>query len=44
MGSRLLFDIHFHIATSEILKTYGREVVPITIEEMKLYLLTEQGV
>ncbi|KAJ3507312.1 hypothetical protein NLJ89_g6373 [Agrocybe chaxingu] len=28
-------------AISEILKTNGREMVPITVEEMKLYMLTE---
>ncbi|CAA7264014.1 unnamed protein product [Cyclocybe aegerita] len=30
-------------AVSEILKTNGREMVPITVEEMKLYMLTEYG-
>jgi hypothetical protein len=40
-----LLDIIFNprIATSEILKTNGREMVPITVEEMKLYMLTEFG-
>ena len=32
-----------HIATSEILKTNGREMVPITVEKMKLYMLTDYG-
>ena len=41
----LLLDIihHPHATTSEILKTNGKEMVPITVEEMKLYMLTEYG-
>ncbi len=41
-----LFDIiirHSTSATFEILKTNGKEMVPVTVEEMKLYLLTEYG-
>ena len=40
-----LFDIIFNprFATSEILKTNGRGMVPITVEELKLYTLTHYG-
>ena len=40
-----LFDIvrHPRAVTSEILKTNGKEMVPITVEEMKVYMLTEYG-
>ncbi|KAF9524780.1 hypothetical protein CPB83DRAFT_860688 [Crepidotus variabilis] len=39
-----LFDITQHVdVTTKIRKTNGKEMVPITLEEMRLYMLTEYG-